>query len=593
MSGRDKSRSMTGMSHKDGPGAIAHKGRYDVWSRRASDAFRWEATELLLPGALETHSDCNRDPYAFFSSLGEVTWTDRSASSMALNQVRAFFSKDEDMRSPIDTEQVAYDSFMLSEEMCKATNDRIISGELTVGNRDAACILHYAQRKIALILGDAPSLEDLDISFGPGAAVTCRNKTTARHKLSTPPSIGEPAVAIAGRLATKVQRWYDLFGTVVVRRGALQFVNKNFKTKRTIVIGPSLTGMFQRAVGAHMKHKMLRAGIDLYDQSINRERARLASMTGKDATIDLKMASDLNAYMLVMELFPQPWFELLDGLRDSSLEYQGRVIQLEKFSSMGNGYTFELESLLFYSLAYGISKHYDLPFDLTVFGDDLVCNTALARKILECFPWFGLLPNTEKSYLEGPFRESCGGDYVLGVDVRPFFIRGRMTIHRAVCMYNHFMRKPHQDPGRKLRDLCLTYVPDRYRIFGPDNYGDGHLIGDDPDVYLKPYGRKKGWCGYIFETYIETPTRSLDDVPGDVLLPSYQAAQYPKLDLVKSQIKEDLAVNYRLVKGQYRDSFIRHFIEDHSPPIDHYVIRKARNGRTKAKKVRIYVLGAP
>ena len=67
------------------------------------------------------------------------------------------------------------------------------------------------------------------------------------------------------------------------------------------------------------------------------------------------------------------WFELLDRFRTGSVTYRDKIIKLNKFSSMGNSYTFELESLIFYSLAVATCSHLGIdPRDVSVYGDDVI-----------------------------------------------------------------------------------------------------------------------------------------------------------------------------------------------------------------------------
>jgi len=568
---------------------LERRGRYDVWSRTQSDNFRWELARALSERS-GVGMDSSIDPYRSFSALPPgAAWTNEGIDSrFALDQMKALFSKDEDLRSDIDREAVAFASFQASEAKCRETNDAFRGGELT-SNSDVACILFYAQWKIAQILGDAPKIRDLKPSFGPGAAVTCRKKTSARFKLSTPPSISKSSLDILFQMIEGTKRWYQLHGTVKVVPGSLEFVTKNFKTHRAIVIGPSLTGMYQRSVGSYMKQRLLQSGIDLYNgQHTQRERARIASLTGDDATIDLKSASDLICYSLVMELLPIDWFELLDSLRDDRVSYRGTILELEKFSSMGNGYTFELESLIFYALVYGIARHHEIAFHRStcgIYGDDIIVPKQLAELVLKYFPKFGFEVNSEKSYLEGPFRESCGGDFVFGKDVRPFFIRNRMTHHIVVCFYNHLMRKPHQDPDRKIRDLLLQKLPAKFKIFGPDGYGDGHLIsGADLLSYAEPLKRSYGWSGYVFDTYVEIPKRDKTPQCGDTLLPAYTIH-------LKAEAHHILKPSIDALRGPYRDAFIRQTLLDVGTPLDHFVLRKEKGARVRARKIRVYVLG--
>jgi hypothetical protein len=545
------------------------RGYFSIWSRQESDFLRKKIlghflTDIEMRSMDTTPLNEKIDSYSLLTALPEVNYDGSLSDVVRLSAAKALFSKDEDLQSPIQKEDVALDSFIKSESSCQLVNDSIRDGSLSrLMSGDVGRILLYAQRKIASILGPCPSLEDLDLTFGPGASTSCRKRTSARWKLSTPPSISASSLKILPDLRAALPMYFNSHKEVRIQRGELEFVPKSFKTHRSICIEPTVNGMVQRGIGLFMKRKLLQSSINLYDQTINKNRARWGSLSGSFATIDLERASDSVPYLLVMELLPIDWFQLLDSVRTPVVQYrkQNLVFELEKFSSMGNGFTFELESLLFYSLAYGIAQHFNIPLDLTVYGDDIVCTTELALRIREIFPLFGFSVNQEKSYLVGPFRESCGGDFINGIDVRPYYVRGRFTYHRVVSFYNFLMRKEWFDPDRKIRDILLAAIPARFQLFGPDGYGDGHLISDDPVLTLKPSKRKAGYSGFTFETFVQKPLRVMDECFGDTLLPFYSVS----------------------VKGQDGS------LLGSSEPSDHFVVRSNQpNGH---RKVRVYVLG--
>jgi hypothetical protein len=201
---------------------------------------------------------------------------------------------------------------------------------------------------------------------------------------------------------------------------------------------------------------------------------------------------------------------------------------------MGNGYTFELESMIFYALAFAIARHYSIPFDFTVYGDDMVANRELTDKILEIFPHFGFTPNKEKSFFEGPFRESCGFDAFLGIDIRPFYMRGRLSVSTLVQWWNFLERKPIFDQSHKIRDFIYSQIPSYFRKFGPDGFGDGHLITRDFASFAVPYKRKEGWCGYTFLTCTKLPQYDLtDNYLSDWKIPAYVSSTYREGDQIE------------------------------------------------------------
>jgi len=438
----------------------------------------------------------------------------------------ALFQKNSSINLGIDLEEVAWESFAKSEIICSQTNARFESYESGVIDPGVEAVILMAQRKIAQILGPCPSLEQLHFGFGPGASTTCRKRTSARRKLATLPVCSKEAYQSAKQLMALFPAYSDLYPKIGVGRGELSFVPKNAKTHRSIMIEPILNTFVQRGIGRFMKRRLAAFGCNLYDQSVNKSRAQLGSLMGTYATIDLSSASDLISKKVVATLLPVEWCELLTQWRTGEIEYKkkGLMFKLEKFSSMGNGFTFELESLIFYALSVSACKQIDIYPDVSVYGDDIIVPTDAYAHVTETLEKFGFLVNTKKSYFEGSFRESCGGDYMDGFDVRPFFCKGRWTDARLVSLHNHLLSSGYDD--REVRSYIVSLLPPAHRLYGPAGYGDGHLHGPYRGT---AYRWHEGWQGFVFDTFVKVPkSDSADSLASDPLLPSYM--QYLKSD---------------------------------------------------------------
>lgn len=160
-----------------------------------------------------------------------------------------------------------------------------------------------------------------------------------------------------------------------------------------------------------------RITVNLRDQSNNAHMSYVASLGGTGlATLDLSAASDTISYDLVKSLLPGEWFAWLNQLRVAKTTIGSETFELAKFSAMGNGYTFELESLIFWALVSSIS---DVAL---VYGDDIICCSTDVTEVTEALSFCGFTLNREKSYSEGYFRESCGSHYFDGISVKPIFI---------------------------------------------------------------------------------------------------------------------------------------------------------------------------
>jgi hypothetical protein len=150
---------------------------------------------------------------------------------------------------------------------------------------------------------------------------------------------------------------------------------------------------------------------------------------------------------------------------------------LEKFSSMGNGFTFELETLIFAALAAAVSD-LTLGENLFVYGDDIIVPTHASSNVLAVLRTFGFTPNTKKTFTSGSFRESCGGDYFLGYDVRSVFLKSEPSSPvEWIALHNHIRAKW---PGAKhtLR-VVIEQLPNVARLFGPSRLENTVLHSDD------------------------------------------------------------------------------------------------------------------
>lgn len=441
-----------------------------------------------------------------------------------VRQCLGFFQKRRDLDLGIDRRAVALGKFRESESRCAETNHIFklwASGEFQF-SPDVEAIFFRAQRIIAQILGDVPSLDSLALGFGPGATTQIKRKiSSARSKLSEKFCCSEDLVPVVAKLLEQMPAWLpenseELGDTVLVdveiHPCRLSFVPKSAKTDRGICTEPSLNVMFQRGVGTYMQRRLALFGVDILDQGKNQALAREGSITGALATLDLSMASDLIATECVAHLLPIDWFYFLSYGRSSTVEYEGEVERLQKFSSMGNGFTFPLETLIFYALSRACCERDET---VSVYGDDIIVPTCRVESVSRALTAAGFVLNTDKSFWSGPFRESCGKDYFGGTDIRPFYLRDRLSGNVAFSLHNYYARRGLVEPAA----IILSLISEPLRLWGPDGYGDGHLVIEDwPRV---PHNRHKGWGGFTFSTYTFKPLKDFSLRSGDRVLPCY------------------------------------------------------------------------
>lgn len=422
----------------------------------------------------------------------------------------------------VDRVAVAIEKFRASERKCRETNERFQSiedGSIPLPP-DLTRVLHRAREFIRTILGplDKKSLTKCAgwMSFGPGATTGCSRVVTQGRKYSQRPLDVTPRLLDFG-LFCKPPGWQTLSDLSLKAESKLVTVPKNAKTDRVICIEPDLNIFVQKGIGALLRHRLALAGLDLSTQVNNQNAARRASSDGY-CTIDLSAASDTIARAVVWHLLPEDWCDLLHWARvDKTRLPDGEVLDLEKWSSMGNGYTFELETLIFYSVLVACRDVYGSPDDLVLaYGDDLVVKQSYMVETCRALESLGFSVNREKTFGEGRFHESCGADFFDGMNVRPFFFRSEShDFETSVYTYANMLCR--WRPRGRFRDkrlyyawvCCFTAVHPDHRYGVPQHVGDvGFAQNLDRAVpplrFIKKLKRtaaqydSRGWGGYTY-----------------------------------------------------------------------------------------------
>lgn len=226
---------------------------------------------------------------------------------------------------------------------------------------------------------------------------------------------------------------------------SLSFVRKTRDISRSICTEPSLNMFFQLGLAGILQDRLRSFfGIDLSDQQEwNKRLACQGSLDGSVATLDLESASDSVSMGLARYAFPKWFFDLLCMLRVDSCRYRNQVVDLNMVSTMGNGFTFPLQTAIFASVVRAVASSYSHHLvsrgdgvNWGVFGDDIICPTFMVRRVMRLLDLLGFVVNEEKSFFEGPFRESCGGDYFKGVDVRGVYLKTLATTQARYVAIN-------------------------------------------------------------------------------------------------------------------------------------------------------------
>lgn len=363
----------------------------------------------------------------------------------------------------VDRPQVALRSFLDAEVACRDYNrfgvgrpySSFVGPRLPTGfDQTFGAVFHTAKVKIGKLLGSFNwNKVDAHFGFSGGASTRLpRRAGSPFYKLQGKPEVTRQAAllsvcAIETRKGWKKTRGLDLLSyedwVSIVEGSDGTTVPKNAKTDRFICKEPCMNMFLQRGFGGFIRRRLKTIGVDLDDQTHNQQLSAIGSNDGSLATIDLKAASDSISLRLVQDLLPGDWYEALVAVRSERVrltekdfpllkntdfgglthESKGRDYwcTLEKISSMGNGFTFELESLIFWALTSTVIELAGIDDTrIGIYGDDIICPTPVAGRVLEVLGYAGFACNVEKTFMDGPFRESCGFHAFNGRDVSPF-----------------------------------------------------------------------------------------------------------------------------------------------------------------------------
>lgn len=450
----------------------------------------------------------------------------------------------------INTREAALRSFYEDEAVNAQTNDRLLSRPPAGA---IAQILNLSRKKATEILGRFDEREFWNgWRFGPHSTLFMKRQEASVDKKLTMrrPSVTARAYGLGMELLSREPFWVSEMGGTASSIRCIDLANslqvcewdrwdsvtKNALTDRGIGVPPEVNVVLQLSVGRMMRSRLLGFGINLNDQSINQERARLGSIHGTLATVDVKSASQSVTCGLVYSVLgSQPhreldwrWYAVLDALRCPYTMVGKDLHENELFSAMGNGYTFELESLLFYALSHSCCVYLGIHPDVTVYGDDIILPALAVPLLIEVFEHCGFRINADKSHFNTTgrlFRESCGTHWLDGVDVTPLYVDTPLDTPASIILLANNLTRWASMPGARDGRIfpvlvwVLSHLGEGYLSCGIP-YGEGNdgviLSWDEAcpsPVYLRGETRLlRTHIGYKVKTVaFEARPRSLAD----------------------------------------------------------------------------------
>lgn len=281
----------------------------------------------------------------------------------------------------------------------------------------------------------------------------------------------------------------------------IDFVSKTWKVDR--VIGKQLVVplAYQTGTGDWLASKASQCGLHISTaQELHKDIARMSSLLDDHLmTLDQSNASDNIVYCLVKYLVPTVLYDWLWAITPRDIIIDDVVIpSVDMMATAGNGYIFPLQTLIFWAIAKATCKECGVEGEVYSYGDDLIAPKAIASQLEQVFNLLGLQVNKDKTFTHGHFRESCGGDYFLGSNVRPFYVKTIPTTTSEWIRCINGVRRVGSDNNlgywrtnnfKRFWYWCIAHIPRAERLFAPIHYGDTAIGTCRESLYKLSYNR--------------------------------------------------------------------------------------------------------
>lgn len=295
------------------------------------------------------------------------------------------------------------------------------------------------------------------IMTGPGAAQKADSTSFYSKLFESEMSYTNPnlipyfraALVETGLWADAEMHRFQRFGFTKVIGGKVFFASKNTEISRTCCTEAHLNLLIQKSIGAFLERRL----VDYFDINLstqpdrNRRLAGIGSLDGSFGTIDLTSASDSIMVQLIEKTLRPSFFKTMIFMSRSEVVVlpSGDLVVPKMISTMGNGFTFPLQTVIFASVVRSVYQLMGFPSDCSrtqfgVFGDDLVVRREAYNFVAKMLTKLGFSVNDGKSFVNGPFRESCGHDYFRGVNIRGVYVQTLETPQSICSLFNRLLR---------------------------------------------------------------------------------------------------------------------------------------------------------
>lgn len=331
--------------------------------------------------------------------------------------------------------------------------------------------------------GNPLSKSYLDMKMGLPSAFTCPSKLKGwmfNTYLPTDPLLSRVVRQIFKRRSSEQRP--DLAADSLT----LVCVPKTWKIHRGITPLPNIALFYSYALGELVTRRLRDKGLDIRKlQPVHQKLARRYSVTRSHVTADLSRASDSVMQQHLNRVLPREWYNALKATFTNQISISNKMHYTASVLPMGNGATFPVETLFFYCIikAIGDLAHVDGVF--SVYGDDLIYPRRIHRYAMAIFSDLGISVNVDKTFSNSFFRESCGGDFYRGIDVRPALLPENKKSYKRLEFVEYLYKV--------LNGLCHRWDPSE--IPCTVNYLLRELVNLSHEIYLIPtsFPDTAGW----------------------------------------------------------------------------------------------------
>lgn len=411
-----------------------------------------------------------------------------SAQSCAIFKKRLWLMPEEVPNK--DLSESALEAFLKVEHECSEANYHLRARSNFATNG----LLHRAATIAQSILGNLPhdTFSHLDPLFTSGSTATLSGlNANIESKILSRLSVSQHAACYILDATRSCGLLKDIWedNLEYVNYNVFRTVPKSFDKERIVCPEPLGNMLLQRHIARLIKKRLRKVGIDISSQA-DIHRSILESNSDLVATIDQSDASDRISYELVRQILPPDWFYILNQLRSKNcLLPDGTLHPLQKFMTQGNGFTFELETLIFYCIVKANldnNKSDDKHF-VSIFGDDTLVydwhSETTIKALKQCF----LKINVQKSFSNDTFKESCGTDIMENQNVRPIYFKEfseglfglyelANRIYEVAGLFSNNVYRCRKFLRAYRR--VVSRIPIDKRFYGPNSLGDSVLTDD-------------------------------------------------------------------------------------------------------------------